>query len=219
MTARDHDHDQEIELDLDDELVKVALSAGHQMFLGGEIDRAEAVSAPSIRSAIAAFIALGVVRRGRDALELAGGVPRDEHGGVLVHVLDQPALVEMVGANKQAEQLLGIMRQQMIQVVMRAGAKPPANDPTKPPEMTWRDYLIMLLHIGAELEHGRGAAERGEFFRRRCAADIGDAAPGERAGARRPGECAHDQWRRDPRDAFPLQAPHHLDHAHAADAL
>ncbi len=26
--------------------------------------------------------------------------------------------------------------------------------PTKPDEMTWRDYLIMLLHIGAELEHG-----------------------------------------------------------------
>ena len=26
--------------------------------------------------------------------------------------------------------------------------------PTKPREMTWRDYLIMLLQIGAELEHG-----------------------------------------------------------------
>ena len=26
--------------------------------------------------------------------------------------------------------------------------------PDKPEEMTWRDYLIMLLHIGAELEHG-----------------------------------------------------------------
>ncbi len=26
--------------------------------------------------------------------------------------------------------------------------------PTKPEEMTWRDYVIMLLHIGAELEHG-----------------------------------------------------------------
>lgn len=26
--------------------------------------------------------------------------------------------------------------------------------PTKPPEMPWRDYLIMLLHVGAELEHG-----------------------------------------------------------------
>jgi hypothetical protein len=26
--------------------------------------------------------------------------------------------------------------------------------PTKPEEMTWRDYLIMLLQIGSELEHG-----------------------------------------------------------------
>lgn len=26
--------------------------------------------------------------------------------------------------------------------------------PTKPEEMSWRDYLIMLLHIGSELEHG-----------------------------------------------------------------
>ena len=26
--------------------------------------------------------------------------------------------------------------------------------PTKPEEMTWRDYLIMLLHVGSELEHG-----------------------------------------------------------------
>jgi Ferritin-like len=26
--------------------------------------------------------------------------------------------------------------------------------PTKPNEMAWRDYLIMLLHIGSELEHG-----------------------------------------------------------------
>ena len=26
--------------------------------------------------------------------------------------------------------------------------------PTKPEEMSWRDYLIMLLHVGSELEHG-----------------------------------------------------------------
>jgi Ferritin-like len=26
--------------------------------------------------------------------------------------------------------------------------------PTKPEEMTWRDYLVMLLHVGSELEHG-----------------------------------------------------------------
>ncbi|MEO8429304.1 MAG: ferritin-like domain-containing protein, partial [Verrucomicrobiota bacterium] len=25
--------------------------------------------------------------------------------------------------------------------------------PPKPPEMAWRDYLVLLLHIGAELEH------------------------------------------------------------------
>ena len=45
------------------------------------------------------------------------------------------ALVEMIGVNKQSQQLIGIMRNQMIQLVMRAGAKPPANDPTKPPEL------------------------------------------------------------------------------------
>lgn len=45
------------------------------------------------------------------------------------------ALTEMIGVNKQAQQLIGIMRNQMIQLVMRAGAKPPAGDPTKPAEM------------------------------------------------------------------------------------
>ncbi len=45
------------------------------------------------------------------------------------------ALTEMIGVTKQSQQLIGIMRNQMIQLVMRAGAKPPANDPTKQPEM------------------------------------------------------------------------------------
>jgi hypothetical protein len=45
------------------------------------------------------------------------------------------ALTAMIGVDKQSQQLIGIMRNQMIQLVMRAGAKPPANDPTKPPEM------------------------------------------------------------------------------------
>ena len=44
-------------------------------------------------------------------------------------------LTEMIGVTKQSQQLIAIMRNQMIQLVMRAGAKPPANDPTKPPEM------------------------------------------------------------------------------------
>lgn len=45
------------------------------------------------------------------------------------------ALTAMIGVDKQSQQLIGIMRNQMIQLVMRAGAKPPANDPTKPPEL------------------------------------------------------------------------------------
>ncbi len=45
------------------------------------------------------------------------------------------ALTEMIGVTKQSQQLIGIMRNQMIQLVMRAGAKPPAGDPTKPAEM------------------------------------------------------------------------------------
>lgn len=45
------------------------------------------------------------------------------------------ALTEMIGVTKQSQQLIAIMRNQMIQLVMRAGAKPPANDPTKPAEM------------------------------------------------------------------------------------
>ena len=45
------------------------------------------------------------------------------------------ALTSMIGVDKQSNQLIGIMRNQMIQLVMRAGAKPPASDPTKPPEL------------------------------------------------------------------------------------
>lgn len=35
-----------------------------------------------------------------------------------------------------------------------AGAPRERPFPTKPDEMAWRDYLVMLLHIGSELEHG-----------------------------------------------------------------
>jgi hypothetical protein len=45
------------------------------------------------------------------------------------------ALTAMIGVDKQSQQLMGIMRNQMIQLVMRAGAKPPAGDPTKPAEL------------------------------------------------------------------------------------
>jgi len=45
------------------------------------------------------------------------------------------ALTDMIGVNKQSQQLIAIMRNQMIQLVMRAGAKPPGGDPTKPAEL------------------------------------------------------------------------------------
>src|SRR6266436_8687608 len=34
-----------------------------------------------------------------------------------------------------------------------AAAAPSAGQPPKRPEMTWKDHLVMLLHIGAEIEH------------------------------------------------------------------
>ena len=34
-----------------------------------------------------------------------------------------------------------------------ADAHPTGRVPVKPPELGWRDYLVMLLHIGAEIEH------------------------------------------------------------------
>jgi glycerol-3-phosphate O-acyltransferase len=47
-----------------------ALSVGQQMFLGGEIDRREAVSRPTIETALHAFIAEGHVKKSLDKLEL-----------------------------------------------------------------------------------------------------------------------------------------------------
>ncbi len=45
------------------------------------------------------------------------------------------ALTAMIGVDKQSQQIINFMRNQMIQLVMRAGAKAPANDPTRPPEL------------------------------------------------------------------------------------
>jgi hypothetical protein len=45
------------------------------------------------------------------------------------------ALTEMIGVTRQTQQMIAIMRNQMIQLVMRAGAKPPADDPSKPAEL------------------------------------------------------------------------------------
>ncbi|MBL8739441.1 MAG: 1-acyl-sn-glycerol-3-phosphate acyltransferase, partial [Myxococcales bacterium] len=52
------------------DLVKQGLLIGGQMFLGGEIDRREAVSAPTISSALDAFLARGTIVRDKDRYKL-----------------------------------------------------------------------------------------------------------------------------------------------------
>lgn len=53
------------------DFVARALKVGEQMFLGGEIDRREALSRPTVENAISAFADLGYVRRGGDRVELS----------------------------------------------------------------------------------------------------------------------------------------------------
>jgi glycerol-3-phosphate O-acyltransferase len=66
------------------ELVARALRIGEQMFLGGEIDRSEAVSGPVIENALAAFVDLGFLSRAGDKLAL---VERGDGGeGIEGHV-------------------------------------------------------------------------------------------------------------------------------------
>ncbi|NUP13305.1 MAG: hypothetical protein HOW73_45275 [Polyangiaceae bacterium] len=55
----------------DKELVQQALEIGHQMFLGGEIDRREAISAPTFSAAYVAFLRRGLLKRNKDRYELA----------------------------------------------------------------------------------------------------------------------------------------------------
>ena len=55
------------------------------------------------------------------------------------------ALTEMIGVSKQGQQLIGMMRQQIVQLVMRAGAKPPAGDPTKPPELMKGEDAVKIV--------------------------------------------------------------------------
>lgn len=56
------------------ELVKQGLAIGQQMFLGGEIDRREAISAPTISSSLDAFLARGTIVRDNGCYALAPGV-------------------------------------------------------------------------------------------------------------------------------------------------
>jgi glycerol-3-phosphate O-acyltransferase len=63
---------------LDDKaLLRRALRIGREMFLGGEIDRREAVSGPSLVSAFEAFVERGLLRRGKDRYELPGEAATD----------------------------------------------------------------------------------------------------------------------------------------------
>jgi glycerol-3-phosphate O-acyltransferase len=60
------------------ELLQRALRIGEQMFLGGEIERAEAVSRPVIENALAAFVEQGYVSRSSGKLELLESFRSDE---------------------------------------------------------------------------------------------------------------------------------------------
>ena len=52
------------------ELLSKALAVGRQMFVGGEIDRREAVSRPTIDAAFAAFVEAGYIKKSDDTFEL-----------------------------------------------------------------------------------------------------------------------------------------------------
>jgi glycerol-3-phosphate O-acyltransferase len=55
----------------EEELIERALRIGEQMFLGGEIERSEAVSQTTIENAIQAFLEQGYLRREGGNLKLA----------------------------------------------------------------------------------------------------------------------------------------------------
>ncbi|MCW3474853.1 DUF2059 domain-containing protein [Limobrevibacterium gyesilva] len=75
--------------------------------------------------ALAAFLAVGTVAHAQTPAPtpapapVAPAVPVTEEGRK-----EAAALTEMIGVNKQSQQLIAIMRGQMIQLVMRAGNKP-----------------------------------------------------------------------------------------------
>jgi len=60
------------------ELAEKALRVGEQMFLGGEIERAEAVSQPTLENAFAAFLEQGYLKRVDGKLGLAESFASEE---------------------------------------------------------------------------------------------------------------------------------------------
>jgi glycerol-3-phosphate O-acyltransferase len=60
------------------ELIERALQIGEQMFLGGEIERSEAVSQSTIDNALHAFLEQGYLRRDGGKLALAGSFAAED---------------------------------------------------------------------------------------------------------------------------------------------
>jgi glycerol-3-phosphate O-acyltransferase len=68
---------------LEKDLVARALRVGEQMFLGGEIERSEAVCQPSIENALHTFVEQGYLRRSEGKLALAESFAGDEAAGTI----------------------------------------------------------------------------------------------------------------------------------------
>jgi glycerol-3-phosphate O-acyltransferase len=67
----------------DAELAERALRIGEQMFLGGEIERSEAVSRPTLENAFAAFVEQGYLKREEGKLRLAESFASEDAAGTL----------------------------------------------------------------------------------------------------------------------------------------
>src|SRR6185295_5065114 len=67
----------------EDELAARALRVGEQMFLGGEIERSEAVSRPTLENAFAAFLEQGYLQRAEGKLALAESFASEEAAATL----------------------------------------------------------------------------------------------------------------------------------------
>ncbi|MFT3774986.1 MAG: 1-acyl-sn-glycerol-3-phosphate acyltransferase [Minicystis sp.] len=65
------------------ELSQRALRIGEQMFLGGEIERSEAVCQPTLENAFAAFVDQGYVKRADGKLQLAESFASEETAGTI----------------------------------------------------------------------------------------------------------------------------------------
>lgn len=74
------------------ELKKRALAIGEQMFLGGEIDRREALSRPLFDEAVQGFIASGILKRSGDDLELTPAFATEERVRALEARIDSFSL-------------------------------------------------------------------------------------------------------------------------------